>query len=174
MSERFSFPQYAKTDNRRVIEAINDAMAAYREFQNAAVALSERYTGKPNQAFRRGNWITGAGLVGLSAEHVKHMSGQWTKPVNGITRPYKSNPAYEMFAAVQVPEARIPGRPSMAFGDGYMGPGNMFVLGGFAYSRFGFRPDSAWCTAYAAESGWVEILPSEYYARREVYVSEDK
>lgn len=167
--QQYTFPQYAKTSDQRVVVAIEEAQEAHRVFHEAACALSEKYTGERDQVWMRGNWILGASAVGISAHGIDNLPGKWTKPERGVSRPYKNNPAYAEFSSLSTRPADIPGRASMEFGERngqeYMGCGTLFVHRGTAYSAFTFQPNER--SSDPAEFGWEEIKASEWHKARE-------
>ena len=166
MSEqKFAFPQYAKTTDQRVIDAIEDALATYQECRERAFDLSEKYTGERDRVYARGNWILGISVSGVNIRGLDDLPGQWTKPERGVSRPYKSNPAYSEFKALSTPPASIPGRASLEFGERFMGCGSLFVHNGTAYSRFTFQPDER--RGDYTEFGWEEIKASEWHKANE-------
>jgi len=171
------FPQFAKTNDPRVLEVIQRNDDGFHEFSLRCSAVAEKYTGNPIGGRFNGSRLRGAAFLGLSAEHVSDVSalpGQWKKPENGAIMPYKSNPLIEEFD-IEFTAERTPGRGNILWGDGHVGTGQLFVHDGVAYSFFTFKTEALDDeeAAEMAEYGWTEILPSAYHlAYEEVQAAE--
>lgn len=162
-----SLPQYARSTDPDVIASVERNRQHEAEFREKVAALSERWTGSPDNA-----WInrsgTGSSFLGLrmTREQVDAAPGQWKKPGrNGEYRPYKSNPIAPEFS-IRAEHEEVPGRPDLLWsirmdGNGRMGPGVVFVHDGAAWSGCGFVPDAP------ADDRWTEVLASEFHAALE-------
>lgn len=167
-----TFPQYAKTSHPDVIEAIIKAQEDFDQFLLRGRELSRFLTGDENRAMYRGNFLVGAHMAGLKVteKQYKALPGQWKKwRREGITvEPYKNNPIMERLRGSDHPEQTIPGRRTMEWGVGFMGPGALFVHEGVAYSWFRFElSDQA--PKDMKEYGWEEIKGSEFLKAKEDY-----
>lgn len=167
------FPQYAKSTAPEVIEACEDMLKSYRRLLDYAVEVSKETTGAENRAVIRGSAIDGARVVGLVAhtkEDYDSFPGRWKKWYGaGYQHPFRNNPIQDEWSENRHRRPDIPGRPGMAMGHGYMGPGAIFVHEGIAYSAFGFQPEGE-----PASDLWEEIKASEWHAAKEAYEDSQK
>lgn len=154
-----TLPQYARSTDPDVIAAVERNRQHELEFHRKIQALSEKWTGEPDNAwYNRGGG--GSVLIGLrmTREQIEDAQGQWKKPDrNGAVRPYKSNSLSEEFS-IAAKHEDVPGRPSLLWGQNWMGGGSLFVLDGAAWSGVGFVPSAP------SDERWTEVLASEFHA----------
>lgn len=166
---QYQFPQYAKSTHPDVLQAIQTSNNTYDEFLKRARALCGELTGNPRAGMLNGWRGDRVQLSGLNADEVDPttLPGQWKKPKGRTIAPYKNNPISERFAALKWQHEQVPGRPGLFLGNGYMGPGTLFIYDGAAYSSIGFAPFSE--STDPADGAWEEIKASEFYAAVEAH-----
>lgn len=153
-------PQYARSTDPAVIAAMQQNSEHNDAFYDAVGDLSEKYTGSRDNA-----WVDRAGwrprLIGLrmTPEQIAAAGGQWTKPDRiGAVRPYRKDPRSAEFQ-LAAEHVAIPGRPDVAWGEGLMGGGALFLYDGEVWSGFNFLPMDSW----DGEGDWIEVLPSVFH-----------
>lgn len=162
------FPQYAKTTDPKVLEAMAEAEASHSVFMEYVRHESYRLTGAIGNIYHAGSAWTGRGIVGVrtSAARAEDLPGQWKRPNGGVREPFKNNPIRQVWKENAHPYMPIPGRRQVEWGEHYMGPGTLFVQGGVAYSGYGFIPRDP---AVKGSGVWEEIRASEFMAAAEAY-----
>lgn len=159
-------PQYMKTTDPAVLEAMQAAVESEREFFRYVNAVSMTLTGAEENVYHAGGTWRGRGIVGVRTQFVDQLPGKWKKPHGALVEPFKNNPIREEWEAKRHPYMPIPGRRQVEWGDGYMGPGTLFEQDGVAYSGYGFLPRDP---APEGNEVWEEILASEFMAAMEAY-----
>lgn len=162
-------PQYMKTSDTEVLEAIGKIRAAYSTFAEYVRTESVRLTGEEGHTGQLGGMFTGRVIVGVHARFADHLPGQWKKPDRGLVEPFKNNPIRKEWKERAHPYMPVPGRRQNEWGHDYMGPGLLFVHDGVAYSGYGFIPRDP---AVEGVGLWEEIRPSEFMAAAEAYNDE--
>lgn len=165
-----TFPDYAKTTNPEVIEAIRETLRRREDFFKRMRSLSEKLTSHSDKAMFGGWPLVKQYMTGISDDvNTATLPGRWKQPDRGVLRPFKNNPILAEIEGVNYGAVDIPGRENLALGFGRMGTGTVFEHAGAVYSHWGFErePMSEKNAAEAEEYGWTEILASEYHAARE-------
>ena len=163
------FPQYAMSTDPEVIAACEDMLERFVCFTEYAQKVSVALTGERDRSFYRGDIIRGCVVVGVSVktkDEYDALPGQWLKwEGSGMQETYQNNPLRKDWKSNSHREAAIPGRPNIAWGERWMGPGAIFVHEGVAYSGFGFVPGPG----DRPSELWEEIKTSEWHAAKEAY-----
>jgi hypothetical protein len=172
-----AFPQYAKTSSEEVLDVMAQNRALDKAFFERGMAFAEAHGGT---GFYSSRWGTVTSIVAIKADQ-KPTSGQWKKHPRGGWLPYKNNPLYAEFDAIEFRRNRIPGLPDTVesafngMGQHYIANPSPFVLDGEVFVGFSFVPqENGRLNQPSPEEGeWVEIKASEWHAAREAKLAEN-
>jgi hypothetical protein len=156
-----TFPQYAKTNHPKVLEAVRETLRRDREFGERVQSMAAALTGDQDAGYVNGDLFDKKVMVGIATKYKDQLPGRWKKPDGGCVKPYKNNPISEEISSIRYKAVRIPGRDNLVFGVGYLGTGTVFEYEGWVYSGYGFQTEHS--PEDQDEFGWVEIMPSEFY-----------
>lgn len=162
-------PQYARSSDPKVIEAVEEVLKARLEFLENAQAFANEFSTSEKPRFlmgggygRSGFYVTGIVSDASPAE------GRWKLLYPGAYAPYASSPLNKRLRALSVKLPEIPGVPqthwvaSNSQGMYWLYP-DCFAHDGTAYFSLSMLPDSG------PDLGpeWEEILPSVWHAASE-------
>lgn len=170
MTEKITYPQYAKSTDPEVIAAIVANEESERVAREQAFAFAKKHSDieKPTV------WSTGFDgftLTGIESNEAPK-SGRWR---NGRRKtqwiPYRNNPLFAEFNAISVRRGKVPGVPGWIEGPmrndftHLTGPATLFILDGVAYSGCSETPTNN----VPANIPWEEVKTSEFYKAMETY-----
>lgn len=170
------FPQYSKTNDPEVLEALERNRIGRKEVLQRACEFSKLHGDTPEGSVFTSDWA-GFAVTGIVSSE-KPTSGRWKELLrsrNGWT-PYKNNPLNEEMNSFQFREEKIPGIPgwiesaSRSDGSNYVGNPKPFVLGETAYVGLSFMP----ITEALEDSPWEEIKASEFHKAMEDYNAKNR
>lgn len=168
-------PQYARTTDPRVLEAVRRNRVGAADFHNRACEFAVA-NGVEKGSYYPGGFGGGRSIRALGGNE-KPRTGRWTTGYGGYGwRPFKNNPLHDEMDAIRFEAEPVPGLPSLVNGP-YLPNGSHtiatpqpFELDGAVYVGFSFQPvDSGRRMPDPGEGGWEEIKASEYHAAVETY-----
>lgn len=160
-------PQYSKTNNATVIQAVLINKETREEFRRQAMDFATHHVNGGEPGFRyagtEGEYLK---MTGISSQKEPEQ-GRWTKTESGAWRPFKNNSLYETMRRIGTPLAAIPGLPELVTHYGsegrqwWLGP-RIFMHEDHVYLGFSMLPNDE--DANLKDGwGWEEILPSAYH-----------
>ncbi|WP_137878474.1 hypothetical protein [Microbacterium sp. 4NA327F11] len=169
-----AFPQYAKTTSAAVLEVIRQNKELDKAFFDKGQAFAEANGGTGFYSSRWGSTVSVAAIA------VKELptTGRWREHPRGKGFiPYKNNPLYNEFEAIELRMNAIPGLPEYVESEydehmrHYIASPKPFVLDGAVFVGFNFVPQdrNSKSDPNPADGGWEEIKASEWHAARESY-----
>lgn len=167
------FPQFAKTTNPSVIEVLRENKALEEAFRERALQFAEQNGG---EGYYPSTWGNTTSLAAIGGDD-KPTTGQWKKHPRGRGwLPYKNNPLFKEFEAIEVRRKAVPGLPDVVESAmdqdfrHYLGSPRPFIVDDAAYVGFNFQPvDPGYKQPDIAEGEWEEIKASEFHKAMETY-----
>jgi hypothetical protein len=168
-----AFPQYAKTTDPSVFDALRENEALNKDFFERGMAFAEANGGS---AFYSSRWGKTTDLTAIESDK-KPTTGRWTEHPRGGWRPFKNNPLYAQMQAIKLHRNAVPGLPEYVESaynsqmQHYISAPRPFVVDGVVYVGFTFIPQdrNSKSDPEPSEGGWEEIRASEFHAAMETY-----
>jgi hypothetical protein len=163
--------QYAATPDPDAIEAVEANEDAYREWVEKGLAWARE---RGNSDFCKSSWGGSHHVIGVRIHPDQHVFGMWSCS-DGIWRPYKRNPEYQVMTALVMHEQKVPGVPEMLEAPGERGTTTImtptvFIQDGLVWAGVSHQPvvgQPRRSVGYGPQ--WAEVLPSRFHAALEAH-----
>lgn len=168
-----AFPQYAKTSDPNVLDAIRTNQELLKTFHERAVEFSQAQGIEDGAYYSSG--FGGVHTINALGGTEKPTSGRWTEHPRGGWRPYKNNPIYKDMEHIQAKENAIPGLPTFLESAQdrdwrrHIASPRAFIVDGVAFVGVSFIPEDGGDKVKPEDGGWEEIRASEFMLAMETY-----
>lgn len=168
-----AFPQYARTTDQSVLDAIQRNEEGFQAFREQAFAFASAQ-GAPDGAYY-GSSFAGTHSISAIGGDTKPTTGQWKNGYRAGWLPFKNNPLAKELESIRFTEESVPGLPqtleSKMDGDWRrrIASPRPFIVDGVAFVGVAFLPEDGGDKVRPEDGGWEEIKASEFHKAMETF-----